>query len=349
MRLAVPYGAAFVVSSDGGLDLHGRELSTLIRLVMTRGHERTHTRVVRDPGAPRMELIHYDKLFASRKLPRAAYVFTDLDRLAPWELELAAAAYRQLAAAGVPVLNDPARCKTRFALLRALHAAGLNDFNAYRLDEGVRPARYPVFLRHAAGHGRPASRLLDDWEAAERAIEEALARGIPESSLLLIEYAAEPVRPGLFRKLALSRIGPVLVSQVCVHDDNWLVKYGKLACATPELYDEELEIVSKNPYAEPVQRAFEIAGIEYGRADFGLVGGRVQIYEINTNPTLKPSIQHPVPRRVETQALVWSQHMAAFRELDPGPLPGPPVPLRDPRLMRHQGLLGRWIRSREVP
>jgi hypothetical protein len=347
--MAVPYAAAFAVSSKGRLDLRGTELPTLIRLVMTRGHERTHTRVVRDRAAPLMDLIHYDHLFASRRLPRATYVFTDLDRLAPWELELAAAVHRQLAAAGVPVLNDPARCKTRFALLRALHAAGLNDFNAYRLDEGVRPARYPVFLRHAAGHGRPASRLLENWEAAERAIERALERGIPESGLLLIEYAAEPVRPGLFRKLALSRIGPVLVPQVCVHDDNWLVKYGKLACATPELYDEEAEIVSKSPYAEPVRRAFEIAGIEYGRADFGLVGGRVQIYEINTNPTLKPGIQHPLPRRVETQAVVWSRHMAAFRELDQGALPGPSVPLRDPRLLRHQGLLGRRIRSREVP
>jgi hypothetical protein len=321
----------------------------VIRIVMTRGHERTHTRVVKDPGAPRIELLHYDELFASRQLARAAYIFTDLDRLAPWDLELAAAIHRELAAAGLPVLNDPARGKTRFALLRALHAAGLNDFNAYRLDEGVRPARYPVFLRRAAGHGRPASPLLADWDAAQRAIAEAIARGIPESSLLLVEYAAEPVRPGLYRKLALSRIGARCVPQICVHDDHWLVKYGKLACATPELYDEELRIVRENPYVEPVQRAFEIAGVEYGRADFGLVGGRVQIYEINTNPTLKPGANHPVPSRVESLTHVWTQHMAAFRELDPGELPGPSVALRDRRLLRHQGLLGRRIRSREVP
>jgi hypothetical protein len=296
-----------------------------------------------------MQLHHYDALFASRQLPRAAWIFTDLDRLAPWDLELVAAVYRDLAAAGLPVFNDPARVKTRFALLRALHEAGINDFNAYRIDEGVRPERYPVFLRRAAGHGRPLSPLLPDWSAAQGAIDEALAKGIPESSLLLIEYAAEPVRPGLFRKLAISRIGPRCLPQISVHDEHWLVKYGKLASATPELYDEEFEILSKNPYAEPVQRAFEIAGIGYGRADFGLVGGRVQIYEINTNPTLKPGIIHPVPRRVESLKLVWRTHMAAFRELDPGPLPGGPVPLRDPRLLRHQGLLGRLVRSRETP
>lgn len=316
---------------------------------MTRGHERTHTPVVKDPAAPRIELLHYDGLFASRRVARAAYVFTDLDRLAPWDLELAAAVHRDLTAAGLPVLNDPARVRTRFALLRALHEAGLNDFNAYRLDEGVRPARYPVFLRRAAGHGQPASPLLEDWSAARRAIDEAIAQGIPESSLLLVEYAAEPVRPGLFRKLAVSRFGPRYLPQICVHDEQWLVKYGKAACATSELYDEELRIVRENPFAAPVQRGFEIAGIEYGRADFGLVGGRVQIYEINTNPTLKPGIQHPVPQRSQSLRLVWAQHMAAFRELDPGALPGDPVVLRNPRLLRHQGLLGRLIRSRETP
>ena len=33
-------------------------------------------------------------------------------------------------------------------------------------------------------------------------------------------------------------------------------------------------------------RAFALAGIDFGRADYGVVGGRVQIYEINTNPSL---------------------------------------------------------------
>ena len=322
----------------------------MIRLLVTRTHERTHRAVVEDPRAPRLELLHYDRVFAGRRLRRAATVFTDMDRLASWDLELAAAAFRCLAAAGVPVWNDPARIKTRFALLRALHEAGINDFNAYRLDEGLRPARYPVFLRRAAGHGLPASDLLPDWDAARRAIANALDAGIPESSLLLVEYAAEPVRPGVFRRLAVSRIGKRLLPQVCVHDDGWLVKYGKLGSATPELYADESRILRDNPYATDCERAFEIAGIEYGRADFGIVGGRVQIYEINTNPTLKPGTDHPDPQRRANLAAAWEQHLAALRELDPGPLSGPPVPLQDPRLRRHQGLLDRFLRrSRTAP
>ena len=31
---------------------------------------------------------------------------------------------------------------------------------------------------------------------------------------------------------------------------------------------------------------FAIARIDYGRIDYGIVGGRPQVYEINTNPTV---------------------------------------------------------------
>lgn len=322
----------------------------MIRFLVTRGHERTLEQVRKDARAPRLEALHYDRAFAARRLARALYVFTDADRLSASDLELAALLYRSLAAAGLPVLNDPARVKTRFALLRALHEAGINQFNAYRVDEGLRPVRYPVFLRRAAGHGRPLSDLLESWQALERARDAALAQGVPESSLLIVEYAAEPVLPGVFRRLALSRIGTQLLPHVCVHDDHWLVKYGQLGCATPELYADEQRILRDNPYAEPLRRAFEIAGIEYGRADFGLVGGRVQIYEINTNPTLKRGLPHPDPQRSENLARVWDAHMAAFRALDPGALPGAAVALRDPRLQRHQGWLDRYTRrSRATP
>jgi hypothetical protein len=249
----------------------------------------------------------------------------------------------------VPVLNDPARVRTRFALLRALHEAGVNDFNVYRVDEGVKPSRYPVFLRRAAGHGKPLSELLADSDALARARDAALEAGVPESSLLIVEYAAEPVIPGVFRKLALSRIGARLLPQACVHDNQWLVKYGELGAATPELYADECRIVRENPYAESIGRAFEIAGIEYGRADFGIVRGRVQVYEINTNPTVRRGLPHPDPQRSENLARIWDDHLAALRALDPGPLPGPRVELRDPRLRRHQGWLDRYTRrSRTV-
>ena len=76
----------------------------------------------------------------------------------------------------------------------------------------------------------------------------------------------------------------------------------------------------------------------------------MQIYEINTNPTVRRGLPHPDPQRSENLARIWDDHLAALRALDPGPLPGPRVTLRDPRLERHQGWLDRYTRrSRAVP
>src|SRR5882762_73750 len=107
----------------------------MIRFLVTRGHGYTFKSVRRSSEAPGISLMTYDRLFRSRWLRRATHVFTDLDRLGFWDLELAAESYLELQKLGLPVWNNPARVKLRYALLRALHNAGLNDFNIYRVDE----------------------------------------------------------------------------------------------------------------------------------------------------------------------------------------------------------------------
>jgi len=321
----------------------------VIRLVVTRGHAYTHAAVLADRRAPRLEILDYDRLLASRRVPRTTHVFADLDRLGAFDLELAALVRRRLSRKGVRVLNDPARAKTRFALLRALHEAGLNDFNAYRVDERVRPSRYPVFLRRERGHGRPLSDLIGDWDGVCRAVDRAVSRGIPESGLLIVEFAAEPVLPGLFRRLSMWRIGERLVAAPIVHQDGWLVKYGRLNAATPALYDEELAIVRENPFEPALRKAFEIADIEYGRADFGLLRGRPQVYEINTNPQIAPGAAHPSAVRMESQRVAWERYLEALREVAAPAERRGSVSLPGRRLRAHRE---RWPfapRTRRVP
>ncbi|HEU0049167.1 MAG TPA: hypothetical protein VFQ43_16365, partial [Nitrososphaera sp.] len=64
----------------------------------------------------------YDQLLRSRWLRQATYVFADIDRLSFWDLELAAHAYLEMERLGLRVLNNPAKVKTRYALLCALHS-----------------------------------------------------------------------------------------------------------------------------------------------------------------------------------------------------------------------------------
>jgi hypothetical protein len=321
----------------------------VIRFVVTTGHHGPSRETREASESPPMELVTYDQLIAAKRLRGVTTVFADLDRLSQADLELAALVHHSLTAEKVPALNDPARVKTRYGLLRALHEAGLNDFNVYRADEERLPKRYPVFVRRDSGHGEPLSGLLGDRDAVARAIEAAVAAGIPASNLLIIEYSAEPVTPGVFRKLAMTRIGDRLLPQISVHDDQWLVKYGNVGVATEALYREESRLLEELPYADELWRAFEIAAISYGRADFGLVGGRVQIYEINTNPSVKPGEEHPSQTRQANLRSVWCAHLAALRDLDSKHAGSDFVALRHKRLRKFQGLRLRPHLTRRVP
>jgi hypothetical protein len=86
--------------------------------------------------------------------------------------------------------------------------------------------------------------------------------------------------------------------------------------ATPERYEDELRIVRDTPFEPALKPAFELAGIEYGRADFGLVGGKVEIYEINTNQDVKFPTEHPSPLCVESDQVFRDKFFEALRPLD---------------------------------
>lgn len=287
----------------------------MIIVLTTRPHRVTHTALAQATGFD-LRMRDYGHCFNARRLPAATYVFADLDRLDYWALEQAAHLYRQLAAAGLRLLNDPARSSQRYGLLRRLHEAGINDFDAWSLSEQRLPTRYPVFLRTAAAHRGILSGLLHTPADLEACVEQALAAGLPERELLVVEYCAEPVRPGLFRKLATFRVGDALVPAPSVHDDQWVAKNGQRGIAGPELYAEEARLVREQPHDDTLRRTFELARIDYGRADYGLVAGRPQVYEINTNPQIGTARQHPDPARSDTIRYCEQRLHAAFAAID---------------------------------
>lgn len=288
----------------------------MILIVTTSEHRSTHDRLQSERKID-VRVVSYDEVLKTRKPYRATYVFTDVDRLPAWRARQAALLYRRLAADGIRVLNDPARLASRFGLLRSLNRSGINMFDAYRVDELAEPRRWPVFLRVEGDHKAPVSALLHSPDELEQALEDCLASGHPRSALLIIEYAAEPVRDGLFRKLSVFRVGERLIGYTCTHDDNWLVKYGKTGIAPPELYEEEYGFVAQPPFADLMRRVFDLAGIDYGRVDFGLVAGKPQIYEINTNPhiDLRPE-PSPVARRNQSVDAFRANYLAAIDAID---------------------------------
>ncbi len=288
----------------------------MIVFIHTTEHSYTHKPVVEAEKPARVEVVTYETLLKAKAVPRATFVFTDLDRLSPWELRLAGLMFRKMREQGLRVLNDPARVLSRWGLLRALNLAGINDFNAYRVEEHVRPRRWPVFLRAEGAHLGPISDLLHDWNQVAAEIDRAVARGAPLTGLLIVEYAAEPLRPGLYLKLASFRMGPASFAHLSVLDDQWVAKSGKFGLATPALFEEEQQVVRNNPHGAQLTRAFDIAGIDYGRVDFGLVQGKVQIYEINTNPEMGFAMEHPSPIRQETLRIFARNYLGALAAID---------------------------------
>ena len=97
------------------------------------------------------------------------------------------------------------------------------------------PQRWPVFLRTDGTHAGPLPELYNNDRDLEAGIESAVVQGLPRSRLLAVEFMAEPIRPGLYRKLSCFRVGPASVAHTCVHDTGWIAKHGKLGITPPDL------------------------------------------------------------------------------------------------------------------
>lgn len=290
----------------------------MIVLITTRRHRYTLARLKptehRFP-VPRIRRMSYDALFRSIVLPRATYIFSDFDRINPWQQRVAADYFRILSAAGMRCLNDPARVMTRFELLAALHREGINPQAVYRADAFPEPAKFPVFVRHE-DHGRPVTPLLQNQSELDAALRDMREGGIPLRGALVMEFCAQEYRPGLWNKWGAFRVGDRYSLDHISIEENWLVKYGTNSLMTDEILREEQEAAIENRYVEQLKPAFELAGIEYGRADFSIVDGRPVIYEINTNPYKGKFVPDKKRLRCETEILGRRRFSEMLSEVD---------------------------------
>lgn len=316
--LRLPRRAPRLISVTTGL--HGRTLRAVALSLAERGirHERWS----------------YRKLFSRWHLPRAVYIFTDFDRLHPWQIELAAKLRLRLVEQGMTVLNDPGRFVPRAALLKRLHREGINSFTCWLPVEGEIPERYPVFLRTIHAHRGVESGLLHNETEAHEALEDALKKGRVLCDLVFVEYAAEAEPDsGKFRKHACYGVNGTMIRALTVTDDGWVAKHGTLGAATEQDYARDLAEQTSYPHTALMKRVFELGGLEFGRIDFGMVGGQPEIYEVNCNPYVRWVTSHPSQARLEADRIIREQLLDALCAL-PFPKPGRRIGVFDimPRL-----------------
>lgn len=292
----------------------------MIVVITVAGHDKTF-KSFRDGtygfATPTLRTMSYEQLFFAARVPRATYLFTDLDRLAAWELRLAADLYRRMRKAKLACLNNPARAMSRMELLRALHLAGINPFDVYRADERPRPKRFPVFIRPEDWHHlaeKPA--LLEDQAALDAALEELRRAFVPLRGTLVVEFCPAPYNETLWCKWSAFRVADRMSVDHLGVENHWFVKHGVWQLLTEPVTMDEHDAVRSNRFAAELKQAFEIGGIEFGRADYGVVDGRPVIYEINTNPTIGYFVGSHLPWRTETRTIARQRLAAALEAID---------------------------------
>jgi len=226
--------------------------------------------------------ITYDDLLAAPGLPRATYVFADLELLAEPQRDEATALWERLAAQGSRLLNHPTRTLRRHDLLRALHDSGRNCFAAHRATDDLGAVRFPVFLRGEDDHDGRRSDLLTDATSLHAALDDLSAHD--RARMLVVEFCDTADTRGVYRKYAAFMVGDTVIARHLMCSTDWQVKEADLLDA--DLLREELEYVERAPHERELREIFALARVDYGRVDYSLLDGTLQVWEINTNPTL---------------------------------------------------------------
>lgn len=263
---------------------------------------------------PNIRLIYYADLAFRSTLPRDISLFLDLERLSPALLQLASEAAQVLRQGEVRVLNEPSRVLARYDLLRALHADGVNRFNVYRLDDDRAALSFPVFLRLEKEHQGNLSELLHSAGEVDAAIESATAHGLARDDLLLVEFCDTADAQGMIHKYSAFMVGDQFLPRHLLFSQKWMIKYPDLV--DDEKVSEELEYLqqSPHPHESQVRGVFQRAGIEFGRIDYSMLDGKMEVWEINTNPSMVPESAIS-PSRQKTQEIVRRRLRGAFQTL----------------------------------
>jgi hypothetical protein len=184
-------------------------------------------------------------------------------------------------------------------------------------------------VRHALEHKGAFTPLLPDAAELDAAIAGLTAAGHDRDALMIVEFLETAGPDGLYRKYSATVVGERVIAHHIMFGRDWEVKGPSLA--EPEMLAEERAYQLANPHEAALRALFRRARIEYGRVDYAVQGGTLQVWEINTNPTLL----YPPDRYVEAQmpAKHWFVERldAAFLALEDGLSARPP------------GRIARWL------
>ncbi|MGI9456281.1 MAG: hypothetical protein ACR2NU_06945 [Aeoliella sp.] len=290
----------------------------MIYFLTTRKHRYTMDVCLRTDGkqlTSRVQMMSYGHLFLQKRLPVGVYIFADNERLDDKDRERAAFVWDQLDADGRSrLLNHPTRVLKRYPLLRKLHDLGINQFNVHRLTDCEVPERFPVFIRGENDHRGARTDLIQNRSELDDALAEIDRTWKARTGKIFTEFCDVSDGDGVYRKYSCFRIGKKILPRHLFFRNEWEVKGWERL--DPHLLEEEREFYRKNPHADELRKIFDLAGIDFGRIDYGLAEGKIQVWEINTNPLLPVPHGGGGPARQPLHDAFNQKFISVFEELD---------------------------------
>lgn len=265
----------------------------------------------------RITVVPYAHLLRGRQNDPGTYIFSDIERLAPLETWVLGRMHAVISRVfgEERLLNHPARSMRRYHLLRSLYEKGMNSFNIYRLKDRKRPERYPVFIRRENDHLGAITPLLYTEAQLSTVVGRLLAKKERIDDKVIVEFCNTADEEGIYRKYSAFMVGDVVVPRHLFFAKEWVLKGAKIT--SPSLLSEELLYLEQNPHEEQIKQVFQMASIGYGRIDYSLLDGKMQVWEINTNPMIASEVGSEIPERSVVHTLFLEGFTSALQNVDP--------------------------------
>jgi hypothetical protein len=264
----------------------------------------------------RVQVIDYSRLPELDALDEGAFIFADVERLDAGTTRSAHGFREALDSRRkvTKVLNHPTLSLRRYDLLKSLRGRGSNAFDVFRPTDALDAIRYPVFVRHENEHRGSFTPLLNDRSSLESALASLGAGTEGGPPLLIVEYL-NVGRERLYRKYSATCVAGEIIAHHIFFGTRWMVKGPSLAA--PEMIEEEREYQERNPHQAELTEIFRDARIDYGRIDYALFDGRIQVWEINTNPMLLYRARAYTQQQIPGRQRFSRRFNAALEALDP--------------------------------